>query len=232
MVENTIKKLVLANKMLSNEGILDAFGHVSARHPENPDLYLLSRSKSPSIVTEDDIMTHDFDGNVLDKDYKPYMERVLHAQIFKARPDVKAICHNHATSLIPFTTTGVEVKPIIHIGGMFYEGVPVFDDGDVSSGMLIMNPKEAERVARTLGNKRALLLRGHGVVVVGSSLEEVVMSSIYLATNAEIQYRSMMLGSPKYLSYEEGRAAMEVMFGPVPLERAWGYWADRVEKSH
>lgn len=230
-LQEAIKKVVLANRILSNENILDALGHVSVRNPENPEEFLLSRSLAPMLVTEDDIMRHDFAGNVLDKDYKPYMERILHAKIYEARPDVQAICHNHAAPLLPFTTTGVEIKPMVHSGSMFYEGVPFYDDYDVSDGMLIKNSVEGERIARTLGNKRAMLLRGHGAIVVGKSLEEVVMCSIYFALNAEVQYRSMQMGNMKCLSYEEGRAATETVLGPIPLERAWNYWAARAQKT-
>lgn len=229
MLEDSVKKLVLANKILSNEGVMDAFGHVSARHPENDEHFLLSRARSPLLVSEEDIMTHDFDGNVLDKNYIPYAERILHAQVYKARPDVKAICHYHAPSLIPFTATGVEIKPIMHIGSMFYEGIPLFDEADVSSGMLIKTKREGERVARKLGNARALLLRGHGVIVVGTSIEEVVMSSIYLVVNAEVQYKAMQLGTPKYLSYEEARECTENNFSDIALYRAWDYWVARAE---
>ncbi|MGG1662077.1 class II aldolase/adducin family protein [Brevibacillus sp. NRS-1366] len=222
-----INKLVLANKILSNENIIEAFGHISVRNPENEQEFLLSRSRAPQLVTADDIMRHDFDGKVLDKTHRPYGERMLHAKIFEARPDVQAICHHHAPQLLPFTTTGIELKPVVHMGYMFYEGVPLYDDYDVSDGMLITGPKEGERVARTLGNKRALLMRGHGVIVVGSSIEEVVMSSIFITYNAEALYKSLQIGTPKYLSFEEGKAATERTFSPLALERAWEYWSAR-----
>ncbi|MFB5188785.1 class II aldolase/adducin family protein [Alicyclobacillus fastidiosus] len=232
LAEQAIEDLVLANHMLSCEGILEAFGHVSVRHPDNPDHFLLSRSLSPQHVQKQDIMEFDFAGNPIgSSSYRPYSERILHAKIYEARPDVQAVCHNHALALIPFSTTGLDIKPICHVGCMFYEGIPLYDDYDVSDGMLIVNEREGERIARTLGTKRALLMRGHGVVVVGENLKRTVMSSIYLATNAEIQYRSMQLGDPKYLSYEEGRAATETMFGEVPLERAWNYWKERAIRS-
>ncbi|WCK52324.1 class II aldolase/adducin family protein [Aneurinibacillus sp. Ricciae_BoGa-3] len=224
---DAISKLVLANKILSQEGILEAFGHVSMRNPENQDEFLLSCSRAPLLVSEDDIMRHNFDGDVLDKTYKPYAERILHGQIYKSRPDVQAICHNHAVSLLPFTTTGTEIKPVIHIGCMFYDGIPLYDDYDVSDGMLIKNANEGLRIARSLADKRALLLRGHGVIVVGGSIEEVVMGSIYLSINAEVQFQSMQLGTPKYLSYEEARAATEVMYSDFALKRAWDYWQAR-----
>lgn len=226
--QQAIDDLVLANHILSNEGILEAFGHVSVRDPENPSQFLLSRSLSPQFVEQQDIMTFDFDGNVIgDATYRPYKERILHAKIYEARPDVHAICHNHALSLLPFSVTGIPVRPVCHIGGMFYDGIPVYDDYDVSDGTLIVNAREGARMARVLGNKRALLMRGHGAVVVGENLKQVVMGSIYLAANADVQYRAMQLGEPKYLSYEEGLAATEVMYGDLSLERGWNYWKDR-----
>lgn len=227
--EQALEDLVLANKILSNENILEAFGHVSIRDPENPEQFLLSRSLAPLLVEKEDILIYDFDGNVqVETDKRSYAERILHGQIYKARPDVHAICHHHAPPLLPFTTTGIELKPVIHIGCMFYEGIPIYDDYDVSDGMLIINKKEGERIARTLGNKQALLLRGHGCIVVGKDIRETVMGSIYITINAQVQYQSMLLGEPKCLSYEEGRAATEIMFSDLALDRAWNYWVGRL----
>ena len=202
---------------------------MSIRDPENPEQFLLSRSLAPLLVEKEDILIYDFDGNVqVETDKRSYAERILHGQIYKARPDVHAICHHHAPPLLPFTTTGIELKPVIHIGCMFYEGIPIYDDYDVSDGMLIINKKEGERIARTLGNKQALLLRGHGCIVVGKDIRETVMGSIYITINAQVQYQSMLLGEPKCLSYEEGRAATEIMFSDLALDRAWNYWVGRL----
>ncbi len=229
--KQAIQDLVLANRILTNENILEAFGHVSIRDPENPEHFLLSRSLAPLQVQEEDILTYDFDGNLqVQTKHRSYAERILHGQIYKARPDVQAICHHHALPLLPFTTTGIELKPVIHIGCMFYEGIPLYDDYDVSDGMLIVNKKEGERIARSLGNKRGLLLRGHGIIVAGSNIRETVMSSIYVTLNAQVQYESLQLGQPKYLSYEEGRAASEMMLSDFALERAWNYWVKRLDK--
>lgn len=229
--EQAIHDLVTANQILSNENILEAFGHVSIRDPENPDQFLLSRSKAPLFVEEKDILIYDFDGNLkVETEHRSYAERILHGQIYKARPDVNAVIHHHALSLLPFTTTGIELKPVIHMGCMFYEGIPLYDDYDVSDGMLIINKTEGERIARTLGEKRAMLLRGHGAIIVGTEIREAIMASIYIALNAKIQYESLLLGEPKYLSYEEGRAATQIMFSELALERAWGYWKGRLSR--
>jgi ribulose-5-phosphate 4-epimerase/fuculose-1-phosphate aldolase len=231
-LEEAVEQVVLANRILANEGVLDAFGHVSVRHPKKPDIFLQSRSLAPQFVTSNDILELDLDGNLVNKtDMKPYGERIIHAAVFKARPDVNAIFHGHPHSVIPFTCTGVPIRPIAHFGSMSYEGMNLYDDYDVSSGMLIASPEEGERVARVLGDKRVLLLRGHGCVVIGESAASMVMTAIYLRDNAAIQFQAMQMGQPKYLSYEEARQAAKVMSSAVAMERAWTFWAERARKA-
>lgn len=230
--EEAIEQCVLANRILANEGVLDAFGHVGVRNPENSETFFQSRSLSPELVTKDDLLEIDLDGNVLTKtDMKPYGERIIHSAILKVRSDVNAVFHGHPHSVIPFSSTGVPIRPIVHFGGMFYEGIPLYDDYDVSSGMLIATPDEGERVARVLGKSRALLLRDHGCCVVGDSVQSMVMASVYLRDNAAIQLKALELGEPKYLSYEEGRQANKVLGSAIALERAWTYWVGRAKKA-
>ncbi|WP_067934404.1 class II aldolase/adducin family protein [Alicyclobacillus kakegawensis] len=228
-----IRELVLANKILSEEKVLfEAFGHISVRNPENPNEFLLSRSLSASQVEEEDIYTYDMDANCLTPtDKRSFAERVIHSSIYKQRPDVQAICHNHAQELIPFTVLDIPFKPVSHYGAPFYKGVPVYDDYDVSDGMLIKNEQEGERVARALADKTALFLRGHGVIVVGESLRKCVMNSVFMKIDAQNQYNSLLLGTPKYLSYEEGRTCNEKTWnGNLSQERAWSYWTAQVAK--
>ncbi|MBW1773931.1 MAG: class II aldolase/adducin family protein [Deltaproteobacteria bacterium] len=230
--EAAVLDCVLANRILSNEEILDAFGHVSVRNPENKDTFFQSRSLAPGLVTQNDILEIDLEGNVITKtEMKPYGERIIHAAILKARPDVNAVFHGHPHSIIPFSSTGIPIKPIAHFSAMFYQGVPLFDDYDVSSGMLIATPEEGERVARTLGDARAVLLRDHGCCVVGDSIQTMVMASIYLRDNAALQYQALQLGEPKYLSYEEGEQATRISESALAVERAWGYWVNRAKKA-
>jgi 3-hydroxy-2-methylpyridine-4,5-dicarboxylate 4-decarboxylase len=230
--EEAIEQLVLANRILANEGAVDGFGHVSVRNPEQPQRFFQSRSLSPELVTREDVLELDLDGTVVSETaHKPYAERIIHAAILKARPDVNAVFHGHAHPILPFTCTGVPLRPVFHLGSMFYEGIPLYDDYDVSAGMLISSQEEGERVARVLGNARALLLRGHGCVVVGASVPTLVMASIWLRDNAAIQLQALALGEPKYLSYEEGRAATRVTETALVVERAWGYWARRARKA-
>jgi len=230
--EEAIEQCVLANRILANEQILDGFGHVSVRNPENESTFFQSRSLSPEQVTKGDILEIDLEGNVVTQtDMKPYGERVIHSAILKARPDVNAVFHGHPHSVIPFSSTGVPIRPIAHFGSMFYEGIPLYDDYDVNSGMLIATPEEGERVARVLGNARALLLRDHGACVVGNSVPTMVMASIYLRDNAKLQYQAIQLGEPKYLSYEEGRQAAKIMESDLAVQRAWSYWVSRAKKA-
>ncbi len=231
--EEAIQQVVLANRILANEELLDAFGHVSLRNPNDSSTFFQSRSVSPQFVTKDDVLEIDLDGNVVtNTDKRPYGERIIHAAVLKARPDVNAVFHGHPLPVIPFTVTNVPLRPIAHFGGMFYEGIPVYDDYDVSSGMLIATREEGDRIARALGTSRALLLRGHGCVVVGDSIPSMVMAAIHLRDNAQVQLWAMSLGQPKFLSYEEGRQARKIALeSAVALDRAWGYWVARAKKA-
>jgi len=229
--DEAMEQCVLANRILACENVLDAFGHVSVRNPENPGAFFQSRSLGPELVTRADLLEIDLDGNVLSKtDATPYGERIIHAAILKARPDVNAVFHGHPHSVIPFSSAGVAIRPVAHFAGMFYEGIPLYDDYDLSAGMLIASPEEGERLARTLGKARAVLLRDHGCCVVGENAPAMVMSAVYLRDNAALQLQTLQLGQPKYLSYEEGKQAARVMLSDIALKRAWTYWANRARK--
>jgi 3-hydroxy-2-methylpyridine-4,5-dicarboxylate 4-decarboxylase len=230
--EEAIEQCVLANRILTNEGVLDAFGHVSVRNPENKGTFFQSRSLAPEMVTEEDILEIDLEGNVLtDTDLKPYGERIIHGAILKLRQDANSVFHGHPHSVIPFSTTDVPVRPIAHFASMFYEGVPVYDDYDISSGMLIASPEEGERVARALGQARGLLLRGHGCIVVGQSVQSMVMAAIFLRDNTVIQLQALQLGDPKYLSGDEAKQAARVIESALALERGWLYWVGRARRA-
>lgn len=224
-----ITDLLWANKILANEDILDAFGHVSARSVEDGGLFLQSRARAPRFVERQDVMQLTLDGKVAgDSELQPYKERILHGAIYAARPDVMAVCHFHAYPLIPFCVTGQEPRPVFHVAGQFYDGIAIYDDYDVSDGTLICSEREGARLARVLGDKRALLMRNHGAVVVGASIKEVVMGCIYLTTNADVLQKALAIGEPKYLSREAARAAGEIMLSPIALDRTWEYWQRRV----
>jgi ribulose-5-phosphate 4-epimerase/fuculose-1-phosphate aldolase len=229
-----IQQVVLASRILANEGILDALGHVSLRNPENPKTFFQSRSLSPYEIRADDILEIDLDGNVqTETTMRPYAERIIHASILKARSEMNAVFHGHPASVIPFSVTGVPIRPITHVGSFLYQGVPVYDDYEPDGGMLVSTKQEGERIAKHLAQYRVHLLRGHGCDIVAESIPALVASAIYLRDNASIQMQAMQLGKDvKYLSVEEAKRAMEAaLFGDLPLQRMWGYWIARVKRA-
>jgi ribulose-5-phosphate 4-epimerase/fuculose-1-phosphate aldolase len=177
-----IDDLVAANHVLYNEGVLDGYGHVSVRSPTNPQHFLMSRSLAPALVTAADIMEFDLDGKPIDpRGRLAYQERFIHSEIYKARPDVKAIVHSHAPAVIPFGITAEKLRPVYHMGSFLGDCAPVFeirDGAGTATDLLIRTPAIGAALAKTLGNASVVLLRGHGDAVVGTSLPEAVFRAI------------------------------------------------------
>lgn len=219
-----IEDLVAANHILANEGVVDGYGHVSARHPANPERFLISRSVAPELVTPEDIMELDLDGNAVDlRGRKLYLERYIHGEIYRARPDVKSIVHHHSAAVIPFAITKVPLQPVYHMAAFIGKGVPVFEIRDAGgvTDMLISSPKLGQALATTLADKPAALMRGHGAVVVGSSISEAVARSVYLQMNARLQAQAMAL-SPNVTYLNSGE--VEKLGTPSWYDRAWELW--------
>jgi HCOMODA/2-hydroxy-3-carboxy-muconic semialdehyde decarboxylase len=222
-----IEDLVAANHILADHGILDGYGHVSARHDQDPNRYLLSRSLAPALVTADDIMEYDLNSNPVNAQGRTlYVERFIHGEIYQARPDVQAVVHNHSPAVIPFGVSTAPLRPLYHMAAFLWEGVPVFEIRDVAgmTDMLVRSPALGRALAQTLGSKAAALMRGHGAVVVSASLSGVVGRSIYLQLNAHLQAQAIALGEPvTYLDPEEGRRA-----DLGGYQRAWELWKREV----
>ena len=221
-----IEDLVAANRILAMEGLLDGWGHVSVRHPGNPNRYLMSRNLAAELVTAADIMEYDLDSNPVDgKGRDLYSERFIHGEMLRARPDVMAVVHTHAPSLIPFTATKVELKPMYHRAAFVAQGIPVFDirDGFGMTDMLIRNAAHGRALAKVLADKPAALMRSHGATVVAPSLPRLVGRTYFLALNATLQMQALALGGPiSYLDAEEARL-IEAREG-YGLARAWEAW--------
>ncbi|HUC61958.1 MAG TPA: class II aldolase/adducin family protein [Alphaproteobacteria bacterium] len=221
-----IEDLVVANRILAAQGIVDGFGHVSARHDEFPDRYLLARSMAPALVTADDIMEFDLDGKPFEpRDRAVYLERFIHGEIYRARPDVKAVVHSHSPSVIPFGVTGIGLKPVYHMSGFLGAGVPVFEIRDAAgdgTDMLISSMKLGAALAKSLGAATVALMRGHGDVVVGTSVMQVVYRAIYTEMNAKLELEARSLGAITYLSAREGAAAAAI--NDRVMGRAWELW--------
>jgi ribulose-5-phosphate 4-epimerase/fuculose-1-phosphate aldolase len=221
-----LEDLVAANRILADEGVLDAYGHVSIRHPGNPSRYLMSRSLAPILVTAADIMEYDLDSNPVDpKGRTSVLERFIHGEIYKARPVVKAVIHSHSPAVIPFGITQVPMRPVYHLASFLWVGVPVYDIRDAggpATSMLVRNGALAKALATTLGDKPVALMRGHGNVVVGLDVQMAVRRAIYTEVNARLQTIAIGIGGPiNYISAEEG-AARETSADDAA--RAWDLW--------
>ena len=223
----TIEDLVAANRILAQEGILDAYGHVSIRHPSNPGRYLLSRSLAPILVTTQDILEYDLDSNPVDpKGRTSVLERFIHGEIYKARPDVKAVIHSHSPTVVPFSVTQVPLRPVLHAASFLWVGVPVWESRDAGdpagAGMLVRNAALGKSLAAKLDDKPVALMRGHGNVVVGRDVQTAVRYAIYTEVNARMQAIAIGLGGPiNYISAEEGAARDRESAEPG---RAWELW--------
>jgi HCOMODA/2-hydroxy-3-carboxy-muconic semialdehyde decarboxylase len=206
-----VEELVLANQILVDQGVLDAYGHVSVRDPQNPNHFLLARHIPAVTVTAKDIVEYDFDANAVDgSDSIGYSERFIHSEIYRARPDVMAVVHTHAPDLIPFTTTNTPLRPMYHMAGFLGGGVPVFDIRKTAgmTDMLIRTPALGKALAQTLGDKNAALMRGHGAVVAAPTLRLVAGWSYYMSLNARLQWQALLVGTPvTYLDPEEAKKA-------------------------
>ena len=220
-----VEALAVANRILFNEGVVDGFGHVSVRHDRSPAHFLLARNMAPALVTPDDILTFDLDGQALDAgDRRVYLERFIHAEIYRARPDVVAVVHSHSPSVIPFAATRTPLRPIYHMSGFLGAGAALFEIRDVAGNtdLLIRNAALGRALAASLGSNAAVLMRGHGSTVVGTSLQQAVYRAIYAETNARLQAQAMALGEVTYLNDEE--ASLAAATNDTQLARVWELW--------
>ena len=228
------EQLARANRMIANEGVLDAFGHVTLRHPTDPGRYLMSRSRAPELVEPDDILEFTLDSKpVKPTDVRLYGERVIHGGIYQARPEVNAVCHHHAPSILPFCISGAELKPVYHLGATLGEKVPFWDARDEfgDTSLIVAKPEEGASLARALGPHWIVLMRRHGATVAGKTLEELTFRTIYTARNAAMQIQAHTLGYVSPLNAAETALASEYNLRPGPVARAWEYWSVRLDKA-
>lgn len=220
---NQIEDLVAADRILAAHEIVDAYGHVSVRSAQNPRHYFMSRALAPELVTAQDILEYDLDSNVVGSSAAGlFLERFIHGEVYKARPDVKAVVHCHTPSLIPFGATNVPLRAIFGLAGFIAEGIPVFEIRKTAgmTDLLIRDTARGRALAQTLGNKPAALMRGHGAVVVGASIPLVVGRCVYLDLNARVQAQAMALSKHvTYLTPEEGKLSVADDY-----RRAWELW--------
>lgn len=231
-LKRALNELVIANRILANEEIVDAYGHVSMRHPRDPARYLLARSLSPGLVKPADIMEFHLDGTAAGDDKRtPYLERFIHGAIYEARPEVHAVVHAHAEDVLPFGITAEPLRPVIHSGSFIGAEVPVWDIADRfgdRTNLLVTNMAQGRDLAQCLGGRNVTLMRGHGFAAAARSVIEVVRMSVYLPRNARVQLEASRLGRVKPLSPGEIEARNAGYQPHSPeTQRAWQYWAMR-----
>ncbi len=229
--ETVIDEIVTATKILLNEGILDTFGHISARDPEDPGRFLLAQKLAPSLIKAADIQSFNLDGETTDN--RPsYLERYIHSEIYKARPDVNCVLHSHSPAVLPYCFTDQPLRPVTHMGAFLGEAVPVYeirdkqgDDTDLFGG----SPSVCADIARSLGNSPVVLMARHGVVNVGGSVREVVFRAFYTEQNAAAQTAGLQIGKVKYLSPGEVKTAGKLV--GAQIDRGWDHWSERLKQA-
>jgi ribulose-5-phosphate 4-epimerase/fuculose-1-phosphate aldolase len=220
-----LQDLVAASRILAQHEVLDAYGHVSARSDRRPDRFIMSRSLAPALVTAADLVEHDADSEALGDKRRGFIERYIHGEIYRLRPDVMAVVHSHSASVIPFGVTRTRLRPIYHMGSFLWSGTPVFDIRKVrqENDLLIRDVPLGRALAESLGRCNCVLMRGHGMTVIGDSIPEAVFRAIYTEMNARLQLHATQLEGPiEFLSDEEGRRSTAANRGT--LERPWELW--------
>lgn len=237
-LDSLLNDLIIANKVLAKEEIVDAYGHISVRHPDKPNHFFLARSLAPELITRDDIVEHDLECNPVNGDSRPlYLERFIHGAIFEARPDVNVVVHAHAEDILPFgIANGTPLRPVIHSGSFIGANVPVWDIADTfgDTNVLVANMAQGRDLAKTLAGNNVALMRGHGFASTGRSIIEGVRMAVFLPRNARALMKAKMLGGDiKYLSQGEidGRNKGYSPYSPETW-RTWEYWANKCGCGH
>ena len=225
--------LVDANHILYNEGIVDGFGHVSVRHDKRPDRFFLSRNLAPGLVTREDLLELDLDGEVVDgSGRRSYLERFIHSELYRALPEVMAVVHTHSPTVVPFSATGAALRPMSHMGGFLGRGIAHFEIRDVAgddNDMLISSRELGAALARVMGDRPVALLRGHGMVAVASTLKQAVYRAYYTESDAKLQTVALQLGPVTYLTPQEARNMERIIDSQI--ERPWLLWKRRADAA-
>jgi ribulose-5-phosphate 4-epimerase/fuculose-1-phosphate aldolase len=231
-LEPLLEELVTANRILAREGVVDSFGHVSSRHPDNPQRFLLSRARAPDCIETGDIMEFTLEGAAVEaRGRAPYLERFIHGGIYEARPDVHSVVHNHSPSVIPFGVTGCRLMPLLHMCANIGHEVPIWDSHDKfgDTALLVDSVDMGRDLARTIGAGRTALMRGHGATVLGTTVRQAVFISIYLELNAKLQMQAMGMGDIRFLTPGEVDKVI-ARTGPYSINRAWENWCRRADR--
>ena len=228
-----LHELIVSTRILANENVLDAFGHVSVRHPRDPQRYFISRHQAPELAEVSDLIELDLESEpIRPREFRLYSERVIHGEIYKARPEVNAVCHHHAHAVLPYAISGQEMVPVFHLGAVIGH-VPFWDQRDEfgDTNMLVVKPEEGASLARALGPHWMVLMRRHGATVAGTSLRELTFRTVFGCDNAKLQSQAMAHGHVDSLSPGEAKLTSAHQLRPPSSNRAWNYWVRHVEKA-
>jgi len=227
--------LAAGSRILAREGVVDAFGHISMRHPEDPEVYLMSRSRSPELVTRADVLAFRLDNTAVSETrHRVFAERPIHGALYEARPDVMSVVHSHSHSVIPFGLSTVKLEQVIHTAGGIPSPAPVWDIrvGFGDTNLLVTTNEQGRDLARAVGGGSAALMRGHGSVVAADSVQRAVLLAIYLEVNARLLLATRALGGGAVtMSPGEQAATAEMTAMPLVVERTWEYWCSRADLS-
>lgn len=227
-----VEKLATANRILFDQGVVDGFGHISVRHDKSPDHFLLSCNRAPGLVRPEDILSYDLNGDLAaPSDKRSYLERFIHSEIYRVRPDVVSVVHSHSPSMIPFGVTGQRLRPVFHMSGFLGSGSSLFEirDAGGNTDMLIRDSGLGKALAQSLGQHNCVLMRGHGSTTVAPSIELAVYRAIYAEVNAKLQLQAAALGPINFLTEEEAALAAATTEGQVV--RAWDLWRGRLDTA-
>jgi ribulose-5-phosphate 4-epimerase/fuculose-1-phosphate aldolase len=233
-IAELLHQLIVTTRILANEEVLDAFGHVSVRHPHDPKRYFISRHRAPELVEMSDLIEMNLDSEpVRPTEFRLYSERVIHGEIYKARPDVNAVVHHHAHAMLPYAISGRELVPVFHLGAVIGSKVPFWDQRDEfgDTNMLVVKPEEGASLARALGPHWTVLMRRHGATVAGTDLRQLAFRTVFGCHNAKLQSEAIAHGHVDRLSPGEQDITEAGQLRPMPIERAWDYWVRHIEKA-
>ena len=232
VLAETLYELIVATRILCNEKVLDAFGHVSVRHPHDPQRYFISRHRAPELAEVSDLVELTLNSEpVRPTEFRLYSEKVIHGEIYKARPDVNAVVHHHAHAVLPYAISGEEIVPVFHLGAVMGK-VQFWDQRDEfgDTNMLVVKPEEGASLARALGPHWTVLMRRHGASVAGTNLRELTFRTVFTCDNARLQSQAMAHGRVDALSAGEARLTSSHQLRPPSTNRAWDYWVRQIEK--
>jgi ribulose-5-phosphate 4-epimerase/fuculose-1-phosphate aldolase len=233
-IADVLHQLIVTTRILANEEVLDAFGHVSVRHPHDPNRYFIPRHRAPELAEISDLVELNLDSEpVRPTQYRLYSERVIHGEIYKARPEVNAVVHHHAHAVLPYAISGRELVPVFHLGAVIGSTVPFWDQRDEfgDTNMLVVKPEEGASLARALGPHWMVLMRRHGATVAGTDLRQLAFRTVFGCHNAKLQSEAISHGHVDQLSPGEQEITEAGQLGAMPIERAWDYWVRHLEKA-